>query len=527
MSIASKKSYRKKRKNLASKSRAVNYAKIKTKKRKCKNTISEKKRKLRPLKNQRKRIVQNDRRLKKEKANIERFSKDMETFFGQDTIEQIARSSGFLIRTAKILPYAFLIAVSFGTFGYGGKTQAGIATTLGIWFKIKVSAQAISERLKEKKTVTFFKHILQNAVSSQLQLACKNDYASLFKPFKGVKMEDSSKIQLNEHVKGKYIGSGGGASKSELKVNYCFDITNNSATHVDVVSGIKPDQALAGDIVKKMKKEELIIRDLGYFSLDALLGFIKKNVYFLSRASKQTYFYLNKDDEDPINLNEFLKKGLENYPFIDCELYVGKFVRMKIRFIAEKVPEEVKSQRAKRYKKERKKIAPEDYVIWSGFSVFITNIPTEIWSPKIIILTYKIRWQIELFFKSIKSTLKIHVIEGEKENVVSCMIYAKLISILVALPVISYVASICEEGEELSVDKCIKWLHEDNRFGTAIAKKTLRKMVNDLLSDFHAICKDKRKKDQSTYQDLKNAMEEELEQCLKNAMKEELEQAAA
>jgi hypothetical protein len=92
------------------------------------------------------------------------------------------------------------------------------------------------------------------------------------------------------------------------------------------------------------------------------------------------------------------------------------------------------------------------------------------------------------------------------------MIYAKLISILVMLPIISYVASVCEEDEELSVDKSIKWLHEDNRFGSAIAKGRLRQMINDLLSDFHAICKDRRRKKQSTYQDIKNVMKEELEQ---------------
>ena len=187
---------------------------------------------------------------------------------------------------------------------------------------------------------------------------------------------------------------------------------------------------------------------------------------------------------------------------------------MKIRFVAEKVPEEVKSQRASRYKNERKKEAPEDYIIWSGFSVFITNIPSEIWSPRIIILTYKIRWQIELFFKSIKSTLKVHVIKNEDENAVACMIYAKLISILVALPVISYASSICEEDEELSVDKSIKWLHEDNRLGEAIVKGILRQLFYALLSDFHAICKDKRKKELSTYQKIKNAMKEELEQAV-------------
>src|ERR1700728_75482 len=104
----------------------------------------------------------------------------------------------------------------------------------------------------------------------------------------------------------------------------------------------------------------------------------------------------------------------------------------------------------------------KDYIIWSGFSIFITNIPKEIYSAKIVLLIYKIRWQIELNFKSIKSTLKVHVIRGESDNCVACLVYAKLIAVILAFSLVSYAASICEEDKELSVDKSMKWLQDGN-----------------------------------------------------------------
>ena len=190
MSIASKKSHRKQRNSIASKSRRINSGKRKGKNRHSIHRVSEKNRRLKPLRIQQKRIVKNDIRLKREKDRADALAKKVDAFFGKSLIEQVARVSGFLMRKSKMVPYAFLIAVSFGTFGSGEKSCVGIATTLLEWFKIEVSAQAVSNRLSETKTVKFLKFILMNALSFQISIACKNDFANLFKSFKSVKIED-------------------------------------------------------------------------------------------------------------------------------------------------------------------------------------------------------------------------------------------------------------------------------------------------------------------------------------------------
>lgn len=53
------------------------------------------------------------------------------------------------------------------------------------------------------------------------------------------------------------------------------------------------------------------------------------------------------------------------------------------------------------------------------------------WAPSTIMAVYKARWQIELFFKSIKQQLKIKTFVGTSANAVQIQIWTALISILI------------------------------------------------------------------------------------------------
>lgn len=262
---------------------------------------------------------------------------------GYEGIEKVARSTGYLIRKAKLMPLAFLITLSFATYGTEGKLVS-LTRYLSKWFNIQVDVQSISDRLNEKKTVD------------------------------------------------------------------------------------------------------------------------------------QIMYVSNK--------------------------------KIPLRLIAEKVPEEVKAQRAKRYKSERKKEPTEDYVTWNGFSVFITNIPKEmILSSCLIITIYKVRWNIELFFKRLKSIAKINIIKVESKNGVLCMVYAKLIGILLGEVIISYAASICDEGEELSEYKMTDWLQEGNTLGIAVKDGTWEELLVEMIRIFYLHCKDKRIKRKSLQKEVEDALQ--------------------
>jgi hypothetical protein len=67
---------------------------------------------------------------------------------------------------------------------------------------------------------------------------------------------------------------------------------------------------------------------------------------------------------------------------------------------------------------------------------YVTNIPSSMVLAEWIYPIYRLRWQIELFFKSIKSMLHADQITSENENIVLVTAYSSILASLIANPII-------------------------------------------------------------------------------------------
>ena len=403
-------------------------------------------------------------RLKRQESNRKKKAKRREeqaalhakkifNFFDESAINSIGKMTRFLIRRSKLVPAYFLSTLILSYLSNGDKALILMAVNLADWFKIDVSAQALSERLKNKRTVNFLKECFVLSLNMKLKPCISNNgYAKYLTMFREIKIGDSTSIELSESLAKNFKGSGGGASKSALKLNFLMDMFSNSTTQIDVKRGSCSDRRFVKSTVRYMKKGELLIKDLGYFSLEAFKTIATKKAFYISRLLKSVKVYITNSSDDPINIGEFLKKATNNgKKIIDQHVFIGH-QKLPSRLIAFKTPKWVREQRLKKFKAMHKKEPDEEYIIWAGYSVFITNIDNGVCSRELIIELYSIRWQIELLFKSYKSTLKLDIIRGTSRNSVLCMIYTKLIGILISEKLISFAAKICEEdNRELSV----------------------------------------------------------------------------
>jgi hypothetical protein len=100
--------------------------------------------------------------------------------------------------------------------------------------------------------------------------------------------------------------------------------------------------------------------------------------------------------------------------------------------------------------------------------------------------------------------LQIDIIKGETENRVLCLIYAKLISLLMSQSIISYAASICDVDEQ-SEYKLMQWLKGNNRLGEAIIAENVEDLLIELTCSLYLLCKDKRKMKKSTFREIEEA----------------------
>jgi hypothetical protein len=117
---------------------------------------------------------------------------------------------------------------------------------------------------------------------------------------------------------------------------------------------------------------------------------------------------------------------------IECHLRgENKNDCLKIRLIAFRVPGEVANLRRMKLIKGAKKkgrVACQKNLDLCDWSLFITNAPEELLPGDMIRSLYRVRWCIELIFKSWRSILRMHLSNVQENHYrLKCELYAKFI----------------------------------------------------------------------------------------------------
>ncbi len=169
------------------------------------------------------------------------------------------------------------------------------------------------------------------------------------------------------------------------------------------------------------------------------------------------------------------------------------------RLVAYKLPEEVvnlRRQKAKASARKKGRKPTKEYLNWLEFGYYITNVPSEMLSAEVIGTIYRIRWQIELIFKSWKSLLNIHVLKGTVQQRIKSYVYGRLITITVMTMIYSFACWYASKKHcrEASAHKIFNWLKRLNRLGKAIFKNNIKSLLDELMQNILINCKQKRKR---------------------------------
>ena len=311
--------------------------------------------------------------------------------------------------------------------------------------------------------------------------------------FSRLLIQDSTIISLPDSLSRIFRGCGGTSSKAAIKIDFIIDQNSRLILRVKCTSGRTNDGKMAKDIIEILDENDLVLRDLGYFNLSDFLKIGNKKGYFISRLTKNTQIYLTKEGGNPIDIHKYLTKlGIKNKN-IDINIYVGKNERIPLRLIGIKVPAEVVEQRKEQYKKKNHGRCPSEALKeWNKFTLMITNIDKEKLNQKTIINLYRLRWQIELFFKSMKSNLHVDKITGSNKYRIMCLIFSKIILVWISSILYAYAQSIVKDKYEISLPKFIDWL-KDGRLKEAIVLKDFENFIHELERDKYWLCKQKRR----------------------------------
>ena len=373
----------------------------------------------------------------------------------ESEILRIAKETKFVIRESKKLNAPlFLKMLLYDQLQYDNPSLQQHAFGLESTDHIVVSKEGLNKRFKET-TVAFTEKILEAYLANSIN---HDTIATVLKDkFTAIRLLDSTEFKLPDSLVKVFPGYSSAGAASCAAIQFEYDILSKRICSLTLGNAKQSDKTFADDRMGNIKAGELIIRDLGYYSIDSYKKIEDKEAFYISRLKSQIKIYEKKNDRyvelDLTKLiNRIRKSSKHNF---DQRVYIGCKEKKEVRLMAWLLEDDAQKNRLAKKKNKKGAINNND-ILWSMLNVFVTNITKEDMPLQQAYELYKIRWQIELMFKIWKSILKLDVVRKMKADRLKCYLYTKLLWILLCWDITAISEPIIWSKQQklISLHKC-------------------------------------------------------------------------
>jgi hypothetical protein len=325
---------------------------------------------------------------------------------GAKIIENLTESfSSIVPKSDKRVNISHLQFVVFIVFHFLGDTKqsslAGIRRFMMAETNTYISRGAFWERLAGNRFKKIMESLVEKLMSNTIGLALTaSDILCLLK-VTGILLIDSSIIRLSDEARRKFPGT---RSKAGIKWHACFNLLSGQLKWFKLTASKVHDRKCFPDL--DLIKGKLIIFDLGYFDYRLIFELMTAGAFFLCRLKSNSVVTIQEVISglnrscvglsllSSCNFNRFQGKMLEAV----VEKESGKDI-LRCRAVGFWNPDE------KRYH-------------W-----YLTNLSV----PAVVIYSlYRLRWQIELIFKSCKNSLNADAIPSADPNIIESLLLASI-----------------------------------------------------------------------------------------------------
>lgn len=380
-------------------------------------------------------------------------------------------------RKSKLKPAEFIDTLMFSEFDHSELSLQDCCNDLAQQHHTTLSKVGLHKRFNER-TLKFLKMVFAAQMSMRLESVQGKNWDS----FTRVLVGDSSKFVLPEQFIEDYPGYGSFGKKSSImNIQYAFDIKNGDWETLELTKATVNDQSHSKKILGDIRQGELHIRDLGYVTKPYLLKIVEEKAFFLNRMNPQWSFVeCNTGKQtDFTSLYRKMKQGKKKYFETAIRIQTDKKT-FDCRMIAAPVPEHVYNERIRKAQQRAKshgKNLTDEYKARCRFSIYVTNTTQQTLQKENITELYRLRWQIELIFKTWKSVLDIHKVKAVKKDRLECLLIVKFIWILLNWKIFHIVDAFIRKNAPAYSCSHWKFFKLARNYGYS-----LRKVLNGILS---------------------------------------------
>lgn len=342
-----------------------------------------------------------------------------------ETLMDLAFESQLIRRRRGIDPADLLTALCIES-SQGTVSHNDLAAQLQSDTGVSVSKISVWKKINTR-CLDFLKKVFELVIRRKF---AKNSLKPEALLFDRVVVQDSTIIRLPMRLFNDFSGVANAHSKvCNSRIQGVYDIVAERFLSFSIDSYSKVDYEAAPELV--LEKGDLTLRDRGYLTADEIQRHIDLGADCIYRH-KYKLILLDPVGEKPIDLLALLKKKNS----IDMEINLNNKARTKVRLLAFPVNQEIACNRRRKAKKENKKLPNADYLELLGWSIYLTTVRREIADAKKIFGLYKLRWRIEIIFKSWKSNMAFDRVHNVSKIQLWVILWARFIMIVICTQMI-------------------------------------------------------------------------------------------
>lgn len=363
-------------------------------------------------------------------------------------LDRIARDSKLVQRTShKFTAAGFLIALLKAVIK-GDTSLNHLVMHLSGFANQSMTRQAIHQRFGPEST-RFLLGVMRHVLARRFPATDEILRGGLFKR---VIVEDSTVVSMAKSNAENFPNNGNGRDMTAgCKCLLIADLLSGKPLDFQLHAAREADQSLAFESVGLCRPGDLLIRDMGFFCLDALEEIGRRKAFWISRLPAS----VSLKTRSGTPLAKIL--GNTTRSRIDLPARIGRD-GLPCRLIAIRLDGNRAAANRRHLKSEarRRRTTPKKESLQrAGWRILVTNIAANTLSAKAISDLYALRWSIEVKFRALKQSCKLsHGLKHKSGyHHIEAMVLAAMIYQLLILRVHAVLARRREFQGRISVEK--------------------------------------------------------------------------
>lgn len=338
----------------------------------------------------------------------------------EDFIEDRADELNVVERDRKIDVVVLVWTLVLGWSASAQRTIASLRRSY-MWAAGHVIARSSFYGRLSKPLLRLLKECAEGLMAGVAQRA-SSYHGHALEHFEDILAVDTTIIRLNDMLSDSFPGCSDGVASAKLDI--VMNIAEATPRRLKIAEGKQSDQGFWTELGGWVSGK-LMVFDLGYYDFNFFHRIDSRGGYFISRL---------KDGANPLIVENHLTCRGNS---IDLE---GKNLqdvldRLKRQTLDLTVEIEVQMQKYRGTRSTRRKqmrLVGRRNDETGEYHLYLTNIDPETLSVADIAETYRLRWQIEILIKQLRSHNRLDEVPSSKEQVAQILLYASVIALLVS-----------------------------------------------------------------------------------------------